>query len=670
MPRFPRLAAALGLILALAACSRDIPRFVPPAERQAPAAEAPWTPGAVLAIAYHDVEDSDPDQTYLSVRTDHLVQQLAWLRENGYRAVSVDDLLAAKAGRKPLPERAVLLSFDDGYASFYDRVFPILKAYGWPAVYAPVGSWIDTPAGKPVDFGGTATPRGRFASWAQIREMSQSGLVEIAAHSQDLHRGIPANPQGNTQPAASTRRFDAATGRYESDPAYEARIAGDVERVGARIRQATGRAPRVWVWPYGAAGGTALRILGDHGYEAALTLDDGVGTVDGLMNSPRLLVAGDPRLVGFANSVVGRESRPGMRVMHVDLDYVYDPDPAQTDRNLGELVQRVADMKITTVFLQAFSDPEADGLVRSVYFPNRVLPVRADLFNRVAWQLRNRAKVQVYAWMPVLSFDLDPALPRVERWDPATGRAAVDPAQYRRLSPFDAEARRRIGMIYEDLARQAGFDGILFHDDAVLSDFEDAGPAALAAYRAAGLPDTVAALRADPETLRRWTRFKSQALTDFTLELAARVRAIRGPSVKTARNIFAGPVLEPESEAWFAQNLDDFLASYDWTAPMAMPLMEKVPPGEAGAWLDRLVDAVAARPGALDRTVFELQAVDWRASRDERRFVDAAVLADWMRRLQRRGARSFGYYPDDFAAGKPNLPTIRPAFSSEWFPFR
>src|SRR3546814_7094173 len=73
--------------------------------------------------------------------------------------------------------------------------------------------------------------------------------------------------------------------------------------------------------------------------------------------------------------------------------------------------------------------------------------------------------------------------------------------------------------------------------------------------------------------MHNWTRLKSRALVDFTAELTARVRKIRGPDVKTARNIFARPILEPESEAWFAQNLDDFLAAYDWTAPMAMPLM-------------------------------------------------------------------------------------------------
>ena len=84
------------------------------------------------------------------------------------------------------------------------------------------------------------------------------------------------------------------------------------------------------------------------------------------------------------------------------------------------------------MFLQAYSDPTGDGLVRSVYFPNRWLPVRADLFNRAAWQLHNRANVMVYAWMPVLAYDLDASIPRVTRWQPGQAEARPDPDQYRR----------------------------------------------------------------------------------------------------------------------------------------------------------------------------------------------------------------------------------------------
>src|SRR5690606_17300420 len=134
-----------------------------------------------------------------------------------------------------------------------------------------------------------------------------------------------------------------------------------------------------------------------------LTLDAGLGRVDRLMSTPRALLSGEASTENVANAIVGIQNVKHMRVAHVDLDYVYDPDPAQMERNLGALVQRIADMQISAVFLQAFADPAGDGLVRSVYFPNRLLPVRADLFGRAAWQLRTRAQVAVFAWMPVLA---------------------------------------------------------------------------------------------------------------------------------------------------------------------------------------------------------------------------------------------------------------------------
>jgi biofilm PGA synthesis lipoprotein PgaB len=298
--------------------------------------------------------------------------------------------------------------------------------------------------------------------------------------------------------------------------------------------------------------------------------------------------------------------------------------------------------------------------------------VRADLFNRAAWQLKTRAFVDVYAWMPVLSYDLSSSIARVTSWTPGNQVASVNAQQYRRLSPFDPVARQQITELYEDLSKYALFDGILFHDDAIMSDFEDAGPQALAAYRAAGLPGTIQELRADPATMQRWTRYKSQYLIDFTKVLTEHVRAIRGPQIKTARNIFAEPILHPESEAWFAQNLDDFLATYDWTAPMAMPWMENIHEDHADAWLAKLVTTVGSRPGALNKTVFEVQGRDWRPAegQEDSGHVDSELMAHWLKRLQLSGARSFGYYPDDFAQNQPRLDVIRPAISNAWYPFK
>lgn len=660
-----RCLLVLGVMLA-AACAQQPAPYTPPAERPIAPNEAPWPKNHFLGIAYHDVEDRDPDQAVVAVRTERLIEQLAWLRENGYQAVSVDQILAARRGGPALPPKAVMLSFDDGYSSFYTRVMPILRAYHWPALLAPVGSWIDTPLNQPVDFAGTPRPRGEFLTWQQIREVSQSGLVEIAAHTDANHKGILANPQGNLEPAATTRSFDPKTNGYESEAQFQARMRADVAAISNKIRTVTGKAPRVWVWPYGAADGTSLAVVGEHGYEMALTLEDGLDDLGNLMNSPRFLVASDPDGEHFANSMVAVQTKAPMRVLHVDLDNVYDPDPAQQARNLDVLVQRVVDMGAGTVFLQAFADPKGDGLVHSLYFPNRHLPMRADLFNRVAWQLHTRAHASVYAWMPVLSFALDPKLPRVTRWDPKTGQVGPDPYQYKRLSPFDPKVRQVIGEIYQDLARVGPIDGILYHDDAVFNDFEDASPAALKAYAAQGLPDSIAALRADPAVMQRWTRFKSRYLIDFTHELTAKVRAIRGPQVLTARNIFAEPMLNPGSETWFAQNLDDFLQAYDWTAPMAMPLMEGQEVKTSNAWLEKLIATVKTRPGAMQKTIFELQAKDWRtqAAPD----ISAEQLAEWMGVLKRQGVTSFGYYPDNFLENSPDLKTIRPALSNQWNP--
>eukprot|EP01132_Coremiostelium_polycephalum_P017168 gene17168-20581_t len=380
MPVLSRCLLALGLMLS-SACAQQPAPFTPPAERLKPASE-----------------DRDPDQAVVAVRTERLIEQLAWLRENGYQPVTVDQILAARNGGPELPAKAIMLSFDDGYASFYTRVMPILRSYNWHALLAPVGSWVDTPLNQPVDFAGTPRPRSDFLTWQQVREIAQSGLVEIAAHTDANHKGVLANPQGNLQPAATTRRFDPATHRYETEAQFQARMRTDVTAISNKIRAVTGKAPRVWVWPYGAADGTSLAVVGEQGYQMALTLEDGLDSLGNLMSSPRFLVASDPDGEHYANAIVATQTEAPLRVLHVDLDNVYDPDPEQQVRNLDKLIQRVVDMGASTVFLQAFADPKGDGLVRSLYFPNRHLPVRADLFNRVTWQLRTRAHVSVFAW--------------------------------------------------------------------------------------------------------------------------------------------------------------------------------------------------------------------------------------------------------------------------------
>ncbi|HEU0118294.1 MAG TPA: poly-beta-1,6-N-acetyl-D-glucosamine N-deacetylase PgaB [Alphaproteobacteria bacterium] len=359
-----------------------------------------------------------------------------------------------------------------------------------------------------------------------------------------------------------------------------------------------------------------------------------------------------------ASSMTAGDIQP-MRVVQVDLDYVYDADPVQQQRNLDALVARIASMNVTTVFLQAFADPEGTELASQVYFKTSQLPMRADLFAQAVEALQKGAKVKVYGWLPVLAFDIKDEA-QVLAWKSTTGRNDPDAKNYRRVSPFNLKARADVFAIYEDMARAAPIDGVLFHDDAMLSDFEDASPDALAFYAHAGLPTSIKDLRASPKAMQKWTDFKTAALTEFTLEIAQHVRAIR-PSIQTARNLYASIMLNPQSEQWVGQNYEQILKSYDYAAVEAMPQMEGIAEDDAKDWLKSLVAAAAQKPNGLQRTVFELQAVDWRKS--DERAIPSDMLADEVAVIAEQGAVNFGYYPDDFVTDTPKATIIHDAFS-------
>lgn len=603
-----------------------------------------WTPalGAapsnLLVLSYHDIRDDvepsgDPDAYATS--TYNFAAQLDWLGAHGYTPVDLDAIIAAQRGGPPLPPKAVLLTFDDGLRSHYTHAYPLLKAYGYPAVMAVVTDWVDLSPQRTVDYGPRTFGRDDFLTWAQLREMQASGLVEVASHSHDLHRGVLANPQGNQTPAAITRIFDPASARYESEAAYRERLRNDLARSIDAIAGNTRGRPRAIVWPYAAYSDEANRVADGLGLDISFDLEGRERPLVDLHGLSRLLLVDNPDIVEFARELRRDEERTAMRAVQVDLDYVHDPDPAQLERNLDALIERIRGLGPTHVFLQAFADPDGNGSADALYFPNRHLPVRADLYNRVAWQLRTRADVKVLAWLPVLGFEPTDAafagLVRIRDQPGAEGEVY-------RLDPSDPRVLAYVGDIYEDLAVASYLEGLLFHDDAYLRD-GDLGRAA------AGEPAE-----------------RTQLLVDFTLALAQRAERWR-PKLVTVRNLYARPVLQPESEAWFGQRLDAFLDAYDYTALMAMPWMEGA--ADPDQWLLRLVDAVDRHPEGLARTVFELQAVDWRTQAP----VPGERIQAQMRAMQAAGVRHLGYYPDDFVRDLPAFEPTRAAISSRSFPY-
>ena len=611
-------------------------------------------------IAYHDVRDFvreqvDPDQYAISTR--RLIDQFTWLRNNGFTPVSVDELLAAQRGERQLPEKAVLLTFDDGLRSVYTHVYPLLRLFEYPAVVSIVTSWISGES-RPSD--GAYAVSSEFLSWEELAEMRESGLIEVASHSHDLHQGVVANTQGNTQPAAVTRSY--IDGHYETSEEYSARVRADLELSATLIEEHVGARPRIMTWPYGSYNEPLVELADELGMPITLTLDSEPRSVDELHVVSRHLVSGNPEVVSLGFDLLHEDKPVPIRAAQVDLDYVYDPDPLQQERNLGRLLDRIKALSISHVFLQAFADPDADGGAQALYFPNRHLPMRADLFNRALWQLRTRAGVRVYAWLPILSFEGAGIAPELRVLQYRDGLSGTDPASEPRLSPFSADARQIISEIYEDLAIAAPIDGVLFHDDGRLNEFEDASTYAATAYeREFESALSFEMLAEDPARQQAWARLKTQTVIDLTDELLGAVARWR-PGIKSARNLFATSLLHADAEVWLAQDYELFLQSYDHVAIMAMPYFENAT--DVSQFFESLLSAVDAHPLGYNKTIFELQTVDWRTNSR----IPSNELRQTMRWLQARGVRHLAYYPDDFILGHPELRPLRQGMSLAQYP--
>ncbi|MGZ4955832.1 MAG: poly-beta-1,6-N-acetyl-D-glucosamine N-deacetylase PgaB [Methylobacter sp.] len=605
-----------------------------------------------LVLNYHDIltaQDAKRSVDKMDVGVEHLEEHLGWLKKKGFKIVSVQNVLDAAAGKDVLPDKAVLLTFDDGYQSFYTRVFPLLKKYHYPATVALVGAWMD--GNVTVD-----DPGKPLLTWAQVREMVQSGLVEVASHSYDLHKGVNANPQASSQAAAVTRIYDDPMLVYETDEQYRERIHAAMLKSAEFIFQHVGVRPRVMVWPYGEYNQIAVQASREAGMPITMRLDDGSNTLADISTLRRLIMVDNPDVNQFAEIVTGLRADRPLRVAHLDMDYLYDKDPEQTEHNLDAVVQRIKDMHINTVYLQAYADPDGDGNADALYFPNRHLPVKQDLFSRVAWQLKTVARVRVYAWMPIMAYQgKAPESWYVQEW--RDGKAQSASHVYTRLSPFNPEARQYVAEIYEDLAKYCSFDGILFHDDGILSDYEDVSPLALAFTKEAwGLSDQFEQLHATSKMRMAWAQHKTELINQFTDELASRVRIYR-PDIKTARNFYALPLLKPYSEEWYAQSFKSFLAHYDYVAIEAMPFMEEA--DNPIQWLTELVKAAGKQSEGLKKTVFELQSINWKTQQK----IPMPVFIEQLELLKKLGVNHIGYYPDNVFQDQPRLADLQQHFS-------
>ncbi len=501
------------------------------------------TPGAaplVAVLCYHDVSD-DPGAELQTVPARFLRAQIEACKQTGWTFLSLADLLERQR-KGTLPPRSMVLTFDDGYRSFYDQALPVLESEHVPATIAIITSYTDhPPANLPP-----------LMSWDQIRAAEHAG-IEVASHTHDLHHYETDNPVHDTAPGVSARLWLDATKRYETREEYRSRIRADLAESQRVLTARLGHPVTALVWPYGIHNDMARGLADQDGFHTTLALGwrDAEPRDFELHCLPRIMVTRDLRFAGASLSWL-RQPQGTMRAAAVSLDDLYDPDMTVCRARLDAMIVRLRAIGATHVLLDVCSNPAADGRLEQVYMPGSQAPMRADLWTLVAAKLAN-AKLRV--WVRAPSMNLTWAWQRHPEWrlgaDPhpianSSFGESADELEARtlkrwptRLSPELPAVRQAAADFFTDMAVYLPIDGVLFDDDAVL----------LPGERLASRPVATPAERA-------------QAVDGLITGIEAAVRAWR-PECRFGRVGGSEGVLSEGASSETAQNFGQMLQSMD-----------------------------------------------------------------------------------------------------------
>ena len=266
---------ALGMLLVAALFLPGLPGAVSPAALPAFAPTDGDEGIAVPILMYHGVlKDSNRWNAYV-ISPAELESDLKYLRQAGYTTIGIADLIAYVYDSAPLPEKPVLLTFDDGYLNNYVYAYPLLQKYEMKAVLSVIGIHSDYYTANPDDNAIYA-----HVNWQQVREMAASGRVEIENHSYNLH-------------TITSSRTASMMVSGESLPHYRQMLMADAIRLQARIDEETGRIPQCYTYPYGLVSRESVDILREMGFRCTLSCSTGVNQVtrdpDSLILMKRLL---------------------------------------------------------------------------------------------------------------------------------------------------------------------------------------------------------------------------------------------------------------------------------------------------------------------------------------------------------------------------------------------
>jgi peptidoglycan/xylan/chitin deacetylase (PgdA/CDA1 family) len=211
-----------------------------PAGREVVIPKRPWNPSGVHTrgyqlvpiLCYHNIGPQTRGRLLMSVS--QFEEQMRYLKREGFHVITLRQFLEFIQLRRQLPRKTVVLTFDDGWRSFKEHAYPILKELRFPATL-----FIYT------DFIGA-----RIAlSWQELRELAQEGF-DIQAHSKS--------------------HDDMRRKATESEDDYARRLQAELVQPLNVLQQRVGQAPKMLAYPYGSHDDEVVKRVRDAGYVAAL----------------------------------------------------------------------------------------------------------------------------------------------------------------------------------------------------------------------------------------------------------------------------------------------------------------------------------------------------------------------------------------------------------------
>ncbi|MDR1568973.1 MAG: polysaccharide deacetylase family protein [Oscillospiraceae bacterium] len=227
------------------------------------AAWKPAKPGEGIRlpiIMYHSVTTSGAKAGEYNVTTAQLESDLNYLDKHGYKSIVIDDLLQYVNKGKKLPDKIIMLTFDDGQLNNLTYAMPLLEKYKMRAVFSVVGAFIER-AERERD----PSPAYAYMTWADIQKAAASGWVEIQNHSYNLH--------GGTSRMGFTKRAG------ETQAAFYDSLASDVSKMQRLLQLNAGIDAACFTYPFGLTCKDSASLLKAAGFKSAMTCAERVNII-------------------------------------------------------------------------------------------------------------------------------------------------------------------------------------------------------------------------------------------------------------------------------------------------------------------------------------------------------------------------------------------------------